>query len=240
MLLIKLDELPALNKYLKLFGERAWHWARFKRQDYMGHPEESLSDSVKRKIAFKIDCEFETLSGEVFFMGQLRYLGLYFSPLNFYFLKQDGSMRYMLAEVSNTPWNQRHYYVVDLQDTQLHDNAFHVSPFNPMDQKYQWRINPPDNRHTKSMVHLEVSPAASPFSKVFDATMVLKRIPLNQLQLNRVLLNTPVQTVSILAGIYWQALKLLIKRVPYYSHPSKNENAVSNKKLKENLISGSK
>jgi len=240
MLLIKLDELPALTKHLWLFGNRIWHWARFKRKDYIGDPTVAISDSVKQKIASRIDCKVETLVGDVYLMGQLRYLGLYFSPLNLYFLKQHGVMRYMLAEVSNTPWNQRHYYVVDLLDAKPHDKAFHVSPFNPMDQTYQWRIKAPDQHQHKSIVHLDIRPTFGASQKVFDATMVLKRIPLNQFQLNRVLIKTPMQTASIVIGIYWQALKLFMRGVPFYSHPSKTKPADAHDKRKDGLSSGTK
>lgn len=223
MMLIKLDELDELKKSFWQFGERAFHWARFKRHDYLGNNEQPVEIAVKDKIA-ELLATSKKPDGDVFLLGQLRYFGLYFSPLNLYFLRQQGQFRYMLAEVSNTPWNERHYYLVDLNDIQPHDKAFHVSPFNPMQQRYHWKIRPPLPETEKTMLHLESKQADSgseKHSKIFDATMVLKRKPLNQSALTRVLLNTPIQTASIVMGIYWQALKLFLKRVPLYSHPDK-------------------
>ncbi len=228
MMLIKLDELPRLISRFWQLSDKTLSWARFKRQDYIGgqltanqNKSLSVSDAVKQKIA-ELQPDANTEQGEVFLLGQLRYFGLYFSPLNLYYLRVDGHFRYMLAEVSNTPWNQRHYYLVDLDNIKPHEKAFHVSPFNPMEQHYHWKIKAPQAGLSKTMLHLESRQqdmATAKESTVFDATMVLKRKPLNQAELNRVLLNTPLQTVSIVLGIYWQALKLLIKRVPLHNHP---------------------
>ncbi|MFM1897386.1 MAG: hypothetical protein RLZZ385_2460 [Pseudomonadota bacterium] len=221
MLLLKLSELPVLEKGLWQLGQRPWHWARFKRSDYLGPLELPLEDAVRQEIGRQLGQA--PVTGEVFLLGHLRYLGLYFSPLNLYFLRQQGSFRYMLAEVSNTPWNQRHYYLLDLENLAPHDKAFHVSPFNPMDQRYRWRLVTPDAHHSKAMVHLESAQQDTPGDKVFDATMVLKRLPLNQTQLGSVLLKTPVQTASMVAGIYWQALKLFVKGVPFHGHPNRKQ-----------------
>lgn len=222
MILLKLDEVERIKKRCWQFGEKRFHWARMRREDYIGQANEPIAVSVKNKIAELLNSK-EYPEGEVFLLGQLRYLGLYFSPLNLYYLRQQGHFRYMLAEVSNTPWNQRHYYLVDLDNIQPHDKAFHVSPFNPMQQRYHWQIKPPLASNGKSMLHLESydnSNTQNP-EKVFDATMVLKRTELNQRELSRVLMKTPIQTANIVMGIYWQALKLFLKRVPLHTHPDK-------------------
>ncbi|MCB1671807.1 MAG: DUF1365 domain-containing protein [Gammaproteobacteria bacterium] len=222
MVFIRLDELTRLQRSLFLFGTRIWHWARFRRQDYLASSESSLASAVRARIASDQGLSPTDLTGAVYFFGHLRYLGFYFSPLNLYFLEHHGRLRYMLAEVSNTPWNQRHYYSVDLDNLEPHDKEFHVSPFNPMTQTYQWRIRPPDAMADKSMVHLGVQNRNS-VEPLFDATMVLKRRRMNQSNLLRVLISTPVQTLSMVAGIYWQALKLYLKGVPFHSHPERDK-----------------
>lgn len=222
MVFIKLDELSRLSERLFLLGTRPWHWARFRRQDYLGDANLSVADAVKARIAAETGKCAAELSGDVYFFGHLRYLGFYFSPLNLYFLEQQQRVRYMVAEVSNTPWNQRYYYVIDLDNLEPHDKKFHVSPFNPMNQRYNWRIRPPGKGRSKSMVHLEVADQDSD-APLFDATMVLKRLTLNQGNLLRVLLTTPAQTLSMVTGIYWQALKLFMKGVPFHRHPDQEQ-----------------
>ncbi len=221
MVFLRLDELDNLANRSWLFGTRPWHWARFRRGDYLGDAQVSLEAAVKQKIAAASGLTPEELQGDVYFYGHLRYLGFYFSPLNLYFLGQDGVMRYMVAEVSNTPWNERHYYVIDLGNLAPHAKEFHVSPFNPMQQRYTWKVTPPGGNRRKSMVHLEVSQADEK-APLFDATMVMKQRPLNHKSLLRVLLSTPAQTLSMVAGIYWQALRLYLKKVPLHAHPKRS------------------
>lgn len=221
MVFIRLDELTRLEKSLLLFGTRPWHWARFRRRDYLGNPGLSIEQSVKARIAGDQGLRTSDLEGDVYFLGHLRYLGFYFSPLNLYFLEQGNNLRYMVAEVSNTPWNQRHYYVIDLDNLKPHDKEFHVSPFNSMTQEYTWRIRPPGVHSNKSMIHLEVRELHAD-APLFDATLVLRRRPLNRGNLMRVLITTPAQTLSMVFGIYWQALRLYLKGVPLHPHPDRH------------------
>jgi DUF1365 family protein len=226
MLLLKADEIPQVMQKFWQLGTNALRWGRFNRRDYIGDTDSDLSQAVKSKIAEKLGVQAGELSGDVYFLGQLRYFGFYFSPLNLYFLKQDDQFKYMLAEVSNTPWNEKHYYLVNLQEAQRHRKEFHVSPFNPMQQDYQWRVVPPAADHEHCLVHIDIFGKSENQKKVFDATLNLSRVTLNQTQLMRVLLTTPIQTFSIVTGIYWQALKLLLKRMPLYPHPNKTSSRI--------------
>ncbi|MGR5300674.1 MULTISPECIES: DUF1365 domain-containing protein [Vibrio] len=210
---IDVDELEDLEKKVWGFGSRWWHWARFKRSDYIG--EGSIKAAVQNKVEelTGIRC-----SGKVVAVCHLRYFGLYFSPVNFYYVyDEQGEWQYLLAEVSNTPWNECHYYAVaaDENDEQYgwkQDKAFHVSPFNPIDQRYHWKIKPLTD---KLNIHLECHKG----EKHFDATMAMKAKPLSSKSLLKCLIVTPSQTVKVMVGIYWHALKLWIKGAPFYSHP---------------------
>ncbi|EIF2703745.1 MULTISPECIES: DUF1365 domain-containing protein [Vibrio] len=210
---IDVDEIDALEKKVWGFGSRWWHWARFKRSDYIG--EGSVKSAVHSKIE---ELTGVRCTGKVIAVCHLRYLGLYFSPVNFYYVyNAEGEWKYLLAEVSNTPWNERHYYAVsaDKEEEKFgweQVKAFHVSPFNPIDQLYRWRIKPLTD---KLNIHLECHKG----EKHFDATMVMKAKPLSSKTLLRCLIVTPIQTVKVMVGIYWHALKLWVKGAPFYSHP---------------------
>jgi DUF1365 family protein len=210
---IDLDELTQLSNNIWGFGERWWHWARFKRSDYLGTGD--LKQAVVEKI---VELGGEKLSNsKVMALVHLRYVGVYFSPVNFYYIYDDqGEWRYLLAEVSNTPWNETHCYLVPVEnglvDGYRHDKAFHVSPFNPISQRYLWRAKPL-TRHL--MVHLECHKP----DKVFDATLSMKATPLNSRNLVKALVKTPIMAVKVIWGIYWHALVLWRKGAPVYDHP---------------------
>jgi DUF1365 family protein len=222
MLLLKVDEIPRVLKSFWQLGSGRLSWGRLHRTDYIGPTDQPIEDAVKAKIAEKLGAKAAPPDGDVYMLVHLRYFGFYFSPLNLYYLKCNGQFKYMLAEVSNTPWLEKHYYLVDLENIEPHSKEFHVSPFNPMAQNYHWRIIPPTSEQEKCLVQIQAHDQKSSI-RVFDATLSLDRVPLNQTQLTRVLLSTPMQTLSVAWGIYWQALKLFFKRAPFYSHPNKNK-----------------
>ncbi|UAB69296.1 DUF1365 domain-containing protein [Vibrio sp. SCSIO 43132] len=210
---LDLDEVEHLKEKLIGFGDKRWHWARFRREDYVGSGD--LKEAVQQKVR---DLTGVKLKGKVKAVCHLRYFGIYFSPVNFYYLyDEQDEWRYLLAEVSNTPWNERHYYAVkadpgEQRENWKHDKEFHVSPFNPIEQQYVWSLKPLNN---KLMVHLECHQE----EKVFDASMVMDAKPLNRWTLIRYLVKTPIMAVKVVVGIYWHALKLWVKGANYYSHP---------------------
>ncbi len=247
MPLIDLDELDALTKKVRGFGRSLFSFARFNASDYL-HGERSSATreghSLQKSIREKVQEETgEYITGKILLLCQLRYCGFYFSPLNLYYLYDSNNQwRYLLAEVSNTPWNQRHYYVIPANEKEKNDcdiegiirkwhnhiepKTFHVSPFNPMSQQYHWRINEPSQR---LMVHMENYDNDDPEKKVFDASMALKRQPFTTKVLVRLLLKTPIMAMKIVTGIYWQALRLWMKGAPFYPHPDlhqKNQDTI--------------
>ena len=212
---IALDELPRLQKLSRLLSTDKFAPLWFRRQDYLRGSEGDLAAAVRTKMS---ELAGEQLHGRVYFLGNLRTFGLYFSPINCYFLEQDdsGEYSYMLAEVSNTPWNERHYYLLDLGQELAHDKAFHVSPFNPIDMRYEWQIRAPQNEPLhSSTIHL----AAVKSERHFSATMRLQRQEMNRKTIRNVFLRYPINTLTTVFAIYWQALRLWLKKTPIYDHP---------------------
>ena len=127
----------------------------------------------------------------------------------------------VLAEITNTPWNERHAYVLPAASSIgrgralrfRFDKAFHVSPFLPMDLGYDWRFTAPGERLA---VHMENFQGGL---KVFDATLALERREMSGAALAGALARFPFMTVQVLGAIYWQALRLWARRTPFYAHP---------------------
>jgi len=209
----RVDEIADLGFW---FSPRRAALSRFRRADYLGPAEEPLHLCVKRKLEKLTN---KPVTGEIWGLLNLSTLGLYFSPINFYFgYDLQGNCTHLLAEVSNTPWNERHYYAHDLTIPNpeiRHAKAFHVSPFNPMEQEYRWQIEPPGERvRIRIAVHDQRG-------HIFDAAIQLQQQPLTTSVARSQLLKKPVMTGFILAGIYWQALRLYLKKVPYVPYKKK-------------------
>lgn len=215
MLALDLDEIPALAVKTRHFSYSPWSVLRFRRRDYLDGENGSLKYAALQKLA--------SLGGEpagidkILLVCQVRCFGLYFSPINLFFCYRNGQACYLLAEVNNTPWRERHHYLVDLTNPKTTDKRFHVSPFMPLTQRYRWAIEPPalGNNAASLRVHIENLEE----QKVFDATLAMTAQPFSPSVLKTLLIQFPIMTVSILRGIYWQAVKLFIKRIPIYSHP---------------------
>lgn len=220
-LLIDLDELPTLFKRRWLWSVNRPNLAQFKRSDFLGNPQQPLADAVRDRAAAVLGYR---PAGPVRLLAHLRYGGHVFNPVSYYYCYQpDGEqLDCVVAEITNTPWKERHAYVLPVAQAEQHgralrwqfDKAFHVSPFMPMDCHYDWRFTAPGDDLN---VHMQVWRDGE---RQFDATQQLQRRPLDGPGLARVLLRYPLMTLQVVAAIHWQALRLWLKRNPVYDHPA--------------------
>jgi hypothetical protein len=214
MACINLDEIEDLAARVRLFGTRWWHWARFKPSDYFRGRHTDLKSAVIGEVNRLTEQSLKEHECSVMAVVNLRYLGLYFSPVNFYYVyDSQGNWNSIVAEVSNTPWNERHYYALKANENTVQcEKAFHVSPFNPVDQIYHWKLKPLEKQLA---IHIECHRS----EKEFDAALKMDSVPFTNRNLHKLLFKTPVQTLTIMFGIYWHAFILWKKGTPIYDHP---------------------
>jgi DUF1365 family protein len=211
MTYLDLDELPQLFDRHPFWSARGPAVAWFRRADYLGNPATPLSGSVRELVEERTGTRPD---GPVRVLTNMRYFGHCFNPVSFYYcFDADGErVRSVVAEVTNTPWGERHAYVsTELDSRQAKE--LHVSPFWGMDFDYEWRIGVPGPR-------LDVSIGADRAGeRVFDARLALTRRPITRRSLARLLLEHPPMTMKVSGAIYAQALRLRLKGIRPHPHP---------------------
>ena len=210
MALLDLDELPELDRRLRLFGWNRRAVTSFHDADHLG---------IRALLAASgIDLGVD---GSIQVLTNLRVLGYVFNPVSFWWCRRgDGSLACIVAEVNNT-FGETHPYVLHpatgtesggraVFET---DKRLHVSPFMPMDQAYTWWFSEPGEQLS---VRMDVHEVGSPD---FHATLTARRVPLTSATLRSALFRYPLMPARVLALIHWQAVRLWLKRTPFYRKP---------------------
>lgn len=217
---LDLGELDQVFRGRWLWSTKRWAPAWFRREDHVGDPSRPLDECVRELVERKTGRRPE---GPVRLLTNLRYWGYCMNPVSFYYCYASGGseLEAIVAEVHNTPWGERHCYVLDCRAVAKQaatwdfefPKAFHVSPFMPMEVDYAWRFAAPGDSLAVHMENLRGG------ELMFDATMVLERRPVTTASLAAALARFPFMTGTVIAAIYWQALRLWLKRCPYFPHP---------------------
>jgi DUF1365 family protein len=259
MFYLDLDEIETLV-------DSKWYWSlnkfnllSFHRKDYFKPEEPDLKQAVTNAVSeFFRSNELDIPEiKRVAVLSHLRLFNWVFNPVSFYYCYDSATPSdndqpvAILAEITNTPWNERHSYVLPMtkqaiESPALHeeitpsiksnrnfyfefDKVFHVSPFNPMNMRYQWLFS---NASESLKVHMNNLMYDNHQTKHFDATLKLEASNI-QKTLTKTLIRFPLMTVKVVTGIYWQALKLWLKKAPFYDHPNCRDEEVKPNKIKD-------
>jgi DUF1365 family protein len=225
MVYLDLDELPGVLEHRPLWSASRRAIGRFRREDHLGDPAVPLKAAVAREIHAQTGAVHD---GPVRLLTTPRTFGRAFNPVSFYYcFAPDGdTVQFVVAEVTNTPWGERHSYVLDAraaEDGATHpvmrqsfDKVFHVSPFMGMDHRYAWSLTVPGPTLS---VNIDSTERPNPTRATFDATLDLRREPMSAAGLRRLLARFPFATLRTGLLIYTQAVRLKLKGAPYFAHP---------------------
>ena len=221
MMYLDLDELPSLFDRFLFWSAKRFNLAYFNRKQHMGDEKQSLKQCVLDLVFKQASIK---LNGPVRLLTHLSYFGYGFNPASFYYCfdEKGETVEAIVVEVNNTPWGEQFCYVlpaIKTSYTSKHifelNKQFHVSPFNPMDQNYKWRLSDPGE-------HLSVYMKNSVGDeKIFDAVLALRKQDINSLTLAKMLTGFPYMTMKIITAVYFEAIRLWFKGTPIFDHTEK-------------------
>ncbi len=238
MLWLDLDELQEVFKRRWLWSTERPAFSRFRESDHLTVVDQSLTLRERVNLVLRKHNICQRI-GPVRLLTQLRYLGFAMNPVSFFYCfdEQGESVVAIIAEVNNTPWGEQHLYVIEAgghKSTVVADRIdkdFHVSPFMSLDMQYRMMFTDPESKLGVKIENYENA------ERIFDVSMLLEKKTITSWNLNRVLIAYPLMSVQVFVGIYWQALRLYLKGIPFYSHPRRSDsdsrgNAVATRKTK--------
>jgi len=241
MLALDLDELPALGSRLRLLSINAPGFLSFRERDYLPthHPAHNVSPSapsspvpatapasLKTRVLAYLAAHGIAAADDarVLLITLPRVLGYQFNPVSFYFISRaDGTPLASIAEVTNTFRETKPFVLGSacLAPTPASAAApcfhlrapknFYVSPFSDVDVAFDFRLRPPGER-----LALQIDDYVGPLRTLLTTVSGRPR-PLRDRTLAWFAIKYPLVTLQVIAAIHWQALRLYLKNVPWFS-----------------------
>ena len=219
MAFLDIDKLPELMEISPLASYNRGNVISYQERDHFGDSNLRLRD---RLICDAQGAHRDHIQGPVFLLTHLRTFGYNFNPVSFYYSYKAGAFNSVVAEVNNTFGETQNYWLT--QDVELPAGAskryrfakrFHVSPFFPIDQTYDWTFTAPGDNLVVESMNFEGG------NLVFDSTLKLARREWTRAELHRAIAQFPLLTARVIAAIHWQAVRLMLKGIPSIPHPGK-------------------
>jgi DUF1365 family protein len=210
MLAVDLDEISNLASHVRLLSHNQLNLLSLFDRDHAGRRDEPIKPQIEAKL---VDAGLDWHGGRIVLLTMPRVLNYVFNPLSVYFCyASNGALAALVHEVSNT-FGERHFYVLPAtaggRVSQHCDKTFFVSPFLEMALRYEFEVMPPAQSCSVAMVVRRGDEVA------LTASFSGARRELTDVALIGVWLKNPLLTFKVIAGIHWEALKMLMKGVRY-------------------------
>lgn len=212
MLALDLDALPELDRRLRFFSHNRFNLAAVFDRDHVGRTNRPIRPQIAamlRQAGLGWD------DGRIVLLAMPRILNYVFNPLSVYFCyRRNGEIAALVHEVRNT-FGESHFYVLpatcDSTGVLIQTCAkdFFVSPFLEMDLRYEFRIIPPGERVAIAMAVRRGDMV------VLTASFAGEHRTLTDAHLFRAWFANPMLTLTVTIGIHWEALKMLLKGIPF-------------------------
>ena len=207
-LFVDLDELDAIDRRLRLFSLNRPNLFALYERDHARGEKAPLRPQIEELLAAR---DVDIQGGSIKLLTIPRTFGYAFNPLSVYYCaRSDGALAAIVYEVHNT-FGEHHAYVIPAAGDRRRACAktFFVSPFLPMDLRYEFHAVPPGD--TLSLAIRAVGPSGT----VLLAGMKGERRPLTDAALLTAGLAVPAAGAKTIAAIHWEALRLWAKGTPF-------------------------
>ncbi|MBN8245829.1 MAG: DUF1365 domain-containing protein [Verrucomicrobia bacterium] len=222
LLCVDLDELPALDRTLRLLGWNRPNLYEFRDSDHLPPPGESRQEfpgDLRRSLRDWLAADGFPVPADarILLITLPRVAGYLFNPVSFYFVQsRDGTPLCAVAEVGNTFGELKPYRVPvtaggGCRFRRVVPKHFYVSPFSPLDLCFDFRLQEPGDR-----LELVINDVTADGRRVLVSTLSGRRRPLTDGQLVRLTARYPLVTLRVITLIHWQAFRLWLRRLPWF------------------------
>lgn len=220
-LCLDLDELDRITT-LKWLSVNRFNLFSFFDKDH-GNGQGSLREHINQLLCQR---GYASASAHIKLVCYPRILGYVFNPLSVYFCyDKHHQLQVILYEVTNT-FHQRHTYLLPVNSSeklcQSIAKQMYVSPFMPLESRYQFHIRPPQQD-----LRITINQFDQDEQQLFTASFSGRHQPLTDNTLGRLFLSHPLMTLKVIAGIHWEALQLWRKKLRLQPRQKGRRNSIS-------------